>query len=112
VITFLTGRELRSWVPPDVHRIVGAVGIVAIPVVIGTAVIIAINQPTLFGLSAFASARAGEGAFWLFAMVGALLVRNAPPDRGPLRPHWVDGMAALLVLVAVRMMARGIPLVP
>jgi len=111
-ITFLTGRELWSWVPPGVHRLVGVVGIVAVPVVVGTAVIVAINQPTLFGLSAFASARAGEAAFWLFAAIGALLVRSAPPDRARLRLHWADGMAALVALVAVRVMALGIPMVP
>jgi len=112
VITFLAGRELWSWVPPGVHRFVGVAGIVALPLVMGTAVIVAINQPTPFGLSAFASARAGEGAFWLFAAIGSWLVRSTPADRAPLRLHWVDGMAALLVLVAVRAMARGIPMVP
>ena len=110
-ISFFAGRELRSWVPPGVSRTAGVTGIVAVPVLIGTAVIVAINQPTPFG-AAFVSARAGEGAFWLFAIVGGWLVRSAPPDRAPLRLRWLDGMAALLAFVAVRAMARGIPMVP
>jgi hypothetical protein len=78
-------------------------------VLIGTVVIILVNQPV--PIAGFALARAGESAFWLFAAAGALTA--APPsaqESAHLRLRWQDGAIAALAVAAVRMMSLGIPL--
>jgi hypothetical protein len=75
-ISFLAGRELRGWVPAGVHRVAGIAAIVAVPALFGTVVIVAVNQRSPFGTAACARTRAGEGAFWLFAAIGALMARS------------------------------------
>ena len=104
---FFTGRELRHWIPDHVGRIAGAVGLIAVPAVIGTALVIVINQPTPMG-SSFVSARAAEGSFWFFAVIGMLVGRHRPTADGRfLRFRWIDGAIALVLVVALRMMARA-----
>jgi hypothetical protein len=82
------------------------------PVLVGTALVIMLNQPTPMG-SSFVSARAAEASLWLFAAFGALLTRQRQTrDSTALRFHWIDGAAALAVVLAVKVMARGILITP
>ena len=109
-IVFLAGRELWQWTPHNIGRIGGMLGLIVMPSLIGTMLIIVINEPTPMGAS-FASARAVEAAFWLFAVVGLLTTRQSRAlDMRPLRLHWADGVVAVFVLLSIRLMARGIAL--
>ena len=109
-ILFATGRELWHWTPRHAGRVRGLLGVVALPSLVGMAIVVLINQPTPMGPS-FVTARVGEGAFWLFAALG-LLITQQRRDVRPLRLYWMDSALAILVLLVVKVMARGIPLMP
>jgi hypothetical protein len=107
---FWVGRELVQWVPAHVGTAIGVLGIIALPVVLGTAVVLLVNEPMP---RASVNARVAEAGFWLFAAVGALVTRSgSQKSRGKLAPRWADGAATLLAILAVRLMARGIPFMP
>jgi hypothetical protein len=111
-ILFATGRELWHWTPRHAGRVGGLLGLVVVPALVGTAIVILVNQPTPMGPS-FVTARAGEGALWLFAALGLLTTRQRrAADVRPLRLYWMDGALAIVVLLVVKAMARGIPLMP
>src|SRR5262245_51434658 len=108
-VLFMTGRQLARWSSPQASRAAAVLEAVVLPVLVGTAIIIVINQPN--PIPGFAAARAGEGAFWIFAAAGTLTaVRSTVTDHGSLQLHWRDGAVAMLVLAVVRIMAFGIPL--
>jgi hypothetical protein len=109
-VHFWAGRELVQWTPAAVGRLSGTLGIVAVPVVLGTAAVILINQP-MRGTSVIA--RVAEAGFWLFAALGALVTKKDPrKQRESLAPRPGDGVMALLAALLVRLMVRGIPFVP
>ena len=109
-IQFWLGRQLVHWVPANVGRTAGVFGIVALPVLLGTAAVILANQPMP---SAFLGARVGEASFSVFAVIGAWMTRRDSWDgRGLLGLQWTDGGAAILTVLLVRLMVRGIPLAP
>jgi hypothetical protein len=108
-VMFVAGRELARWAPPRASRATVALTAVVLPVLIGTAVIIVMNQPV--PIAGFAMARAGESAFWLFAAAGAFTA--APPSAqtsADLRLRWQDAAIAVLAVAAVRIVSLGIPL--
>jgi hypothetical protein len=106
----LPWRALVRWVPPGVGPMAGALGVVALPVALGTAAVILVSLPMA---NTTVSARIGEAGFWLFAVLGAVAVgRTSPKVQGRLAPRWSDGAAALLAVLLVRLMARGIPFNP
>jgi hypothetical protein len=106
-IHFWAGRQLVQWVPAGVGRFGGAIGIVAVPAILGTAVVILVNQPTPGALSA----RFAEAAFWLFAMLGALTTRGLS-SHAPLAVRWLDGVVVIIAVVIVRVMVHGIAFTP
>ena len=107
---FWVGRELVHWIPAHVGRAIGMLGIIALPVVLGTAVVILVNQPMP---PASVSTRVAEASFWLFAALGALVTRSGSEEgRGKLAPRWADGAATLFAILVVRLMVRGIPFMP
>jgi hypothetical protein len=104
------GRQLVHWVPANVGRLGVALGIVVLPVLLGTAAVILVYQPMP---RAFAGARVGEAAFALFAVIGALMApRDSRDVRQPLGIQWADGAAVLLIVVVARLIATGFPLAP
>ena len=108
-VLFFTGRELMRCSSPQGSRLAATLDAVVMPIVIGTAIIIVINQPN--PIPGFAAARAGEAAFWVFGVAGALTaVRSSTQDVSRLGLHWTDSAVAALVLVVVRIMAIGLPL--
>jgi hypothetical protein len=85
-------------------------GIIVVPAVLGTVAVMLVNQP-MRGTTV--SARAAESFFWLFAAIGAMLTRaNTQTSRGTFELRWADAAVALLAVVVIRLMARGIPFVP
>jgi Peptidase M50B-like len=109
-VHFWAGRELVQWVPAHVGRAAGILGIIGMPVVLGTAAVILVNQP-MPGSSV--NARMAEAGFWFFAVCGALVaVRDPQRQRPALAPRWGDGVMVLLAVLLVRLMVRGVPFVP
>lgn len=106
-VHFAAGRLLARWVPSRVGRSCGMLGVIAFPVVLGTAVVVLINWPMP---AASVSARTAEASFWLFAGMGALSTKAPHRVHDGLR--WVDGVVILLAALVVRLMVRGIPFVP
>ena len=110
LVHFWAGRLLVHWTPAPIGRVTGILGIIGVPVVLGTAAVIFVNQP-MAGTSV--SARVAEACFWLFAAFGALTARRSSPEqRAALAPRLGDGVAAALAVLLVRLMVRGIPFVP
>lgn len=107
---FWAGRELSGWIPAETGRAIGAAGIIVVPVLLGTALIILVSQPMAGTTS---GARIGESAFWLFAAAGALFT---PPGSRARRAGgsvgWIAGAAMLITILAVRLLVRGVPFVP
>lgn len=109
-VHFWAGRELAGWVPAKVGRLVGMLGIIALPGVLGTAGVILVNLPMP---PASVAAHVAEASFWVFAAIGALVTRRpSHSGREHLGLRWTDGAVLLLAVLAVRLMVRGIPFVP
>jgi hypothetical protein len=109
-VHFRVGRELVSWIPADVGRLAGILGIIVVPVVLGTATVILVNQPMR---GTFVDTRIAESGFWLFAVLGALVTTREPQkNRARLAPRLGDGVIVLLAALLVRLLVRGIPFVP
>jgi hypothetical protein len=107
---FWAGRELVQWIPVQPRRVVGMLGIIAAPVVLGTAVVVLVNWPMP---AVSVTARLAEASFWVFAAVGALTPGNPARDaRASLGVRWADGAVILLAVLVVRLLVRGIPFVP
>jgi hypothetical protein len=110
VVQFRAGQVLAGWIPPRTSAISGVLGLVVLPVIVGTAAVILINQPLP---ASWIGPRIAEASFWLFSVAGALLTRRrVTPAEGTLRVHWADVAAALVAILAVRLMIRGVPFVP
>jgi len=107
LVLFVSGRELRRWMPAWWPRWRAFAGLV-LPVAIGTGVVILINQPV--DIPGFAAARAGEAVMWLFAAAGAAFATAPAADAGISKVSWLDVGIAGMVLVIVRLLVPGVPL--
>lgn len=107
-VLFVSGRELRRWMPATWSRPTAALVGIVLPVALGTALVILINQPV--AIPGFAASRAGEGVMWLFAAAGAALAPTPPADAGIAKISWLDAGTAVTVVAIVRLLVRGIPL--
>jgi hypothetical protein len=106
---FDIGRELREWVPAGVGALKGVAAVVAAPAVVGTAVIVLIYQPLAANA---AEARVAEAAFWIFAALGALVGSARPTRAEGLAARPADWVLTLLAVLALRVLALGIPITP
>jgi hypothetical protein len=106
---FLTGRELARWRSPWAGRTFAVFAGIVLPVVVGTLLIILLNQPV--PIPGFAAARAGESALWVFAAAGLLTAKGSESGTGHhLRVRFADVAIALVVVAVVRTMTIGISL--
>ena len=110
-VMFWLGRELRSWIPDKPGRAFGVTAVVVLPVVIGTAFIILINQPVPAGLN-FTAARIGEQSFQIFTVLGAAIGAKPTAAGRSFRLRWIDGTIFIASVLAVRIMALGVHLTP
>jgi hypothetical protein len=109
-IHFWGGRKLVQWAPARAGRMAAMIGMIATPVVLGTAVVILASQPMIH---APAAARLAEAGLWIFAALGGLTVTvRSVLDPVRLRVRWADGVAIVLAVLVFRLMSRGIPFVP
>ena len=109
-LSFLIGMELRRWTPVGVSTTKAMIGMVALPAIIGTVVVLLIFLPLP---SAFAYARIAESSFWIAAAVGTLVSRKLPTHSQPrLNLGWADIALLLTAALLVRLLAGGITLSP
>lgn len=109
-IHFWGGRELVQWVPAPTGRLGSMAGMVVVPALLGTMLVILANQPMPW---TSVTARFAEAAFWVFAAFGALTsTRRSQGSRGTLAVRWVDVAVVLLAVVMIRLMIRGIAFTP
>jgi len=109
-VHFLGGRELAQWAPANVGRVVGRLGIIALPALLGTAAVVLVNQPLP---AASVAARFAESFFWFFAALGALGAgRPSQYGRGNSGLRWVDVAVTVFAVLIVRLMVQGIPFTP
>ena len=108
--SFLVGKELRRWAPISVSAAKATIGMIVIPAVVGTAVLLLIFLPMP---PAYAYGRIAESLFWIPACMAALIKQgpNATAQR-KLQLGWVDVVLFLLAAAAVRLMAAGITFQP
>jgi hypothetical protein len=108
-VLYVSGRQLARWAPTQTSRTAAALVGIMVPAAIGTALIILVNQP--IPLPGFAAARIGEGAFWIFAAVGAFTAPvTSTRDQGNVKLYWQEIAIAVLTIAVVRIMALGVPL--
>ena len=109
-LSFLAGIELRRWAPVGVGAFRAMIGMIALPAILGTAIVVLIFLPMP---AAFAYARIAESAFWIPAAVGALVTRKHPKESGR-NPGvgWADISLLLAGVVVVRLMVQGITFEP
>jgi len=101
------GRELREWAPEGVGALKAAAAVVVLPAIVGMAVILLAYQPMATNAM---EARAAEGVFWIFAALGALVGSARPARTDVLDVRRVDWLFALVAVLALRVLALGIPL--
>ena len=103
------GRQLRQWIPDTAGTALGLIGVVVAPIVLGTAIIILINQPVP-PCPPFLSARLSEALLGIFTLLGA--ARPEAPGTSSagrsFRLRWMDGTIAIASVLAVRVMVFGI----
>jgi len=109
-LSFLIGIELRRWTPASVSATKAVIGIVALPVLLGTAITLLISLPLP---SVFIFSRISESLFWIPAAVGTLISRKQPStNRRALELGWPDFALLLVVTLVVRLMVHGIAFTP
>jgi hypothetical protein len=85
-------------------------GMVALPAILGTTIVLLIFLPMTF---AFVYARIAESSFWIAAAVGTLVSRKHPTDgRRRLDVGWADIALLLAAVLVVRLMVHGITFAP
>jgi len=109
-LSFLIGIELRKWSPAGVSALQAMIGMIALPVIAGTALALLIFLPFPPG---WISARIGESAFWIFAAIGTFVSRKQPANSSrDLSLRWPDVALLLAAILVVRLMAVGIAFAP
>lgn len=109
-IHLLAGRELARWAPARADRVIGMLGVIVLPMVLGTAGVILVNLP-MPSASVFACVT--EASFWFFAAAGTVVAgKDGDNHRDHQSLRWSDGVVALLAIIVVRLMVRGIPFRP
>ena len=109
-LSVLIGMELRRWTPVGVSTARAMVGIIAIPAILGTAILVLLFLPLP---SAFAYGRIAESLFWIPAAVGTLVSRKRPTENERnLQLGWTDVALLLATAFVVRILVGGITFVP
>ena len=107
-LSFLMGTELHRFAPAGTDSGRAMLGMIVLPVIVGTALGLFIFLPFPPG---WIPARLGESAFWLFAAAGTFVTKK-PPVAEPkdLGLRWPDLVILLAAALVVRWMASGIDL--
>lgn len=108
--SFLVGKELRAWAPEGVGAAKATIGMIAIPAVVGTAILLLLFLPMP---STYAYGRIAESLFWIPAVIGALIKQKGHlTKQRKLQLTWWDVVLFLLAAAVVRLMAHGITYQP
>jgi hypothetical protein len=106
---FYVGRELRQFAPPKISAVKALIGMIVVPVVVGTAVALLIFLPMP---AQFVVGRIAESSFWIFAALGILLSRKQFYNTLRSGLSWGDVALLLFAVTVVRLMIHGIALAP
>ena len=105
-LMFAAGWELRRLSPAGSSRLRAMVGMVVLPPVAGTAIVILASLPMP---SELVLGRLAEVLFWISGAAGLLMNRSAPSgDRRTLHLSWADALALVGAVIVLRIMAVGI----
>jgi hypothetical protein len=106
---YAMGQELVKWAPRGSSRTMAMVHMIALPVALGTAVVILAFLP----MPAQSIAEwIATSLFWLFAAGGAYLASEYAAAGGNLKTRPLEYVAAAVALAAVRILVVGISLAP
>jgi hypothetical protein len=105
---FWLGRQLREWIPDKVGKTFGVIGVVVAPIILGTAIIILINQPVP-SCPPFVSSRLSQAGLGMFTLLGAVRPGASAAGRS-FRLWWIDGTVAITAVLIVRILVFGITL--
>src|SRR6185369_9110820 len=109
-LSFYMGTELRKWSPANTSPSRATVGMILLPVAIGTLLALLIFLPMSPDRVV---SRLGESAFWIFAAIGTFVSRKQSADSNrDLRLGWPDLCFLASAILAVRLTAGGIELAP
>jgi hypothetical protein len=107
-VMFWLGRQLREWIPDKAGKAFGVIGVVVAPIIIGTAIIILINQPVP-PCPPFVSSRLSQAGLGTFTLLGAVRPGASAAARS-FRLWWIDGTIAIAAVLVVRILVFGITL--
>jgi len=107
-VMFWLGRQLREWIPAEAGKAFGVIGVVVAPIIIGTAIILLINQPVP-PCPPFVSSRLSQAGLGMFTLLGAARPGASTAVRS-FRLWWIDGTIAIAAVLIVRILVFGITL--
>jgi hypothetical protein len=107
-VMFWLGRQLREWIPAKAGKTFGVIGVVVAPIILGTAIIILINQPVP-ACPPFVSSRLSQAGLGMFTLLGAVRPGASAAGRS-FRLWWIDGTIAIVAVLVVRILVFGITL--
>jgi hypothetical protein len=104
--SFLVGKELRAWAPVSVSAAKATIGMIVIPAVVGTPLLLLMFLPMPL---TYAYGRIAESLFWIPGSIAAWIKQesNMTAQR-KLQLGWGDVVLFLLAAAVVRLMAAGI----
>jgi hypothetical protein len=109
-LSFFIGMELRRWAPEGVSAAEATIGMIALPAILGTAIVLIILLPMPMAL---AYGRILESSFWICAAVGTMVSRkDSVESKRDLALGWADIGLLLIAALVVRLMVGGITLAP
>jgi hypothetical protein len=105
------GREISQWTSPKPSPLQAALQVIVWPVVLGTALVIIAFLPLP---PAFIQDWIASSSFWAFAAVGVVVgqMRASAGKTREVPVQAIDLVAAVGVLLVVRVLAHGINLAP
>ena len=108
--TYRVGKELARLAPGEAGVFEAVTRLVVVPVIAGTTLVLLAYIPMP---STFVMGWISPSMFWIFAAIGVARASKGSPTLpwgGPVRK--ADVALAIIALVAVRIMTRGVPFMP
>ena len=109
-LMYRIGEELVRWAPPRADRWQAVGALVALPVTVGTVLVVVTCLPLQGN---FILGMVMTSAFWVFAAIGIYVNADRPREGArQAAMHWSDGVIAIAAILIIRVMVQGIPFTP